>query len=86
MDNLKDSLRDHKKTVTLTASQIDFLNRVHKWAQLTFEQLKEKIASEYLHELAIHEFGMDPNKDFHFDFHPEKEYDNLTITERLERK
>lgn len=86
MDNLKDSLRDHNKTVTLNVHQIDYLNRIQKRTQAVLDQLMEMQAAEFLHYLAVHEFGMDPKKDFHFDYHPEKEFDNLTITETVERK
>ena len=83
MNNLKDSLNENRKTVTLSASQIDFLNRVHQMMQLTLEQLKERVAAEYLHQLAVDQFGMDASKDFNFEFHPEREFDNLIITEKI---
>lgn len=83
MDSLKDSLADHKKTVTMSATQINFLTRLQKRSQLALDQLMEILASEYLHYLAISEFGMDPGRDFGFEYHPEKEYDNLVITEKI---
>lgn len=83
MANLKDSLGGNSKTVTLSVSQIDFLMRINKHLQIMLSDLQEKMASEYLHDLAIREFGMDNTKDFSFDFHPEKEFDNLTIREKI---
>lgn len=86
MDSLRDSLQNHQKTVTLSGAQVDFLMRVNARAQEMLNQFQEAVASEYLHQLAVTQFGMNPNKDFHFEFHPEKEADNLTITERIDRK
>ena len=86
MDSLKDSLRDSSKTVTLTSSQLNFLSNVHNYVQSQLDILQERLAGAYLNQLAVDEFGMDPKKDFIFDFHPEKEHDNLTITEKINRK
>lgn len=86
MESLRDSLDKHQKTVTMTSSQIDFLMRLNARAQKMFDDFKEMIAGEYLHQLAVDEFGMDPTKDFSFQFHPELEADNFTIIEKAPRK
>lgn len=86
MNSLKDSLADGSKTVTMSAAQINFLERLRKRAQASLDMLMESVASEYLHSLAIDSFGMDPGKDFQFEYHPEKEFDNLTISERVVHK
>lgn len=86
MESLKDSLSNHSKTVTLTAPQIDFLMRMNAMFQQALNEVQEKIAAEYLRQLAVDNFKMSPSKDFHFDFHPEREFDNLVITEKADRK
>lgn len=86
MDSLKDSLRDNSKTVTMNARQIMFLDRLQKRAQAAVDQLMETVAAEYLSLLAVTDFGMSANKDFHFEYHPEREVDNLTITEKIIHK
>lgn len=86
MDSLKDSLRDHKKTVTMSSAQVNFLTRINQRTQVMLDHLQEMQAAEFLHFLAVSEFGMDPNKDFNFEYHPELESDNLIITEKINKK
>lgn len=82
MDSLKDSLNDNQKTVTLTPQQVQFLGHINHYLQNTLTQLQEHFAGQYLSYLAATEFGLDANKNFHFEYHPEREYDNLVITEK----
>lgn len=86
MDSLKDSLHNHSQTVTLSASEIDFLMRINAVSQQLLNEIQEKLAGEYLRMLAVDKFKMSPAKDFHFDFHPEQEFENLIITEKADRK
>ena len=59
---------------------------MHVYVQSQLDILQERVAVAYLNQLAIDEFGMDPKKDFKFDYHPEKEFDNLNITETIKSK
>lgn len=83
MDNLRDSIRDHKKTVTLSAEQINFVMNINRYMQQQLDILQERLAAEVLRYLAVNDFEMDPKKDFNFEFHPERESDNLVITEKI---
>lgn len=82
MANLKDSQNTTGKTVTLSAAQIQFLSNMHAYMQQQLDILMEQMAGMYLNHLSVSEFKMDPNKNYHFEFHPDREYDNLTITEK----
>lgn len=83
MNNLRDSIKDHKKTVTLSGEQITFIMNINRYMQQQLDMLQERLAAECLRYMAVNDFGMDPNKDFNFEFHPERESDNLTITEKI---
>lgn len=83
MSNLKDSLNTApvSKTVTLSADDVLYLTHINQYAQVELTKMQEYFAGQFLAYLSIHKFEMDPTKNYTFNFHPEKESDNLTITE-----
>lgn len=84
MTNLKDSLSSNTQTVTLSVEEVNYLTHMNQYLQVKLTELQEHFAAQFLSHLAVTKFKMDPNKDFHFEYHPEKEHGNLVITEKLE--
>jgi hypothetical protein len=83
MSNLKDSLSSNTKTVTLSAEEVNYLTHINQYMQAKLDEIQEHLAGAYLNHLAVSKYGMDAKKDFVFEYHPEKEHGNLTITEKL---
>lgn len=79
MANLKDSLND-KRTVTLNAADLHVLGQLNAYLQQELDLLQNRMAGMLLNYFAVEKFGMDPGKDYQFEYHPDREYDNLTIT------
>lgn len=86
MANLKDSLSDSSKTVTLSEEDKAFLGHVNQFIQFKLDEIQQHIAGAILSRWAVEKFGMDANKDFQFSFDPEKKIDNLVITETIAEK
>lgn len=82
MANLKDTSNGTSKTVTMDLGDITFLGQMHAYMQQELDQLMERMAGMFLNYLAVSKFDMDSSKDYHFEYHPDREYDNLTITEK----
>jgi hypothetical protein len=84
MNSLKDSLNSKTETVTLSAEEINYLSHMNQYMQAKLDEMQEHFAGLYLNYLAVNKFNMDPRKNFHFEYHPERESNNLTITEKAE--
>ena len=68
-----------KKKYTMRGDQVIFLQGVNNYVREALEYAQQRIAADYLHNLAITEFGYAPNCDLRFNFDPTKETDNLEI-------
>lgn len=81
MSGLKDSLNKKSKTVTISADDKAVLVYMHQFLQTELDMLQQRMAARFLNYLATEKFGFDGNADLRFNYDPEKEVDNLTITE-----
>jgi hypothetical protein len=68
-----------KKKFTLTGDEVLFLQSVNGIMQQALEFAQQRIAADYLHKLAVSNFGYAPNCDLRFNFDPTKSADNLEI-------
>lgn len=79
MGKLKDQLDKNK--FTLTASEIDHLQRMAFSFQQSLDLLQQNAAASFLNQVAISRFGFDPKDELRFDLDMSKSKDNLTITD-----
>ena len=82
MANLKGTDNNISKTGTMDLADITYLGQMHAYMQQELDTLMERMAGMFLNHVAVTKFDMNPNKDYHFEYHPDREYDNLTITEK----
>lgn len=82
---LKDSIGSSTRTVTMSNEQIAYLQNMRAHFQQELDRIMEYQAAQFLRYIAVESFGADPNKDIRFQYHPERETDNLIITEHIIR-
>lgn len=81
---LKDNLNKNSKTVTVNAEDKSVLEYMNKLLQVELDMVQQRMAARFLNYLAVTKFGFEASNDLRFNYDPEKEVDNLTITEERE--
>lgn len=81
MTNLKDSLNKPSQTVTLSAEDKAYLLYINQVLQTELDMLQQRIAARFLNHVAVEKFGFEGGTDLRFNYDPDKDVDNLTITE-----
>lgn len=84
MSSLKDSLNKSSKTVTISAEDKAYLVYINQVMQTELDMLQQRMAARFLNHLAVTQFGFDGGLDLRFNYDPDKDTDNLTITESRE--
>jgi hypothetical protein len=81
MSNLKDSLNNNSKIVTLAEEDITYLTHLNQYLQTELNAIQQHCAAQFLSYVAITKFGFGDTTNLRFNYQPEKKVDNLTITE-----
>lgn len=81
---LKDNLNKNSQTVTITTEDKSILEYMNKLLQVELDMIQQRMAARFLNYLAVTKFDFDDTNNLHFNYDPEKEIDNLVITEEHE--
>lgn len=84
MRNLKDSLNKPSKTVTLSPEDKAYLQYLNQVLQTELDMLQQRMAARFLNHVSVEKFGFEGGTDLRFNYDPDKDVDNLTITETRE--
>jgi len=81
MSNLKDSLNKPSKIVTLSAEDKAYLLYINQVLQTELDMLQQRMAARFLNHISVEKFGFEGGTDLRFNYDPNKDIDNLMITE-----
>lgn len=81
MGKIKNNLNQGRsRTVTLEASELEFLQQMHQSFQVELDRVQQQMAANFLRYIAVNKHEYAPACDLRFNLDPTKTEDNLEIT------